>query len=148
MKNLVGPFPSFESLSIWLMKKILSWTVPIDQQNRHLDSYYLTIKSTSMNYPSKHSQIFVMVTCHNFFMLEGIGNVPYRQISLYPTSPPLGFPWKLKLQINRARITGNSAANDEGRALAARWRAEKCHGGIPYYVSHLLISEPGHQVAN
>jgi hypothetical protein len=28
MKNLVGPFPSFEFLSIWLMKRDLSWTVP------------------------------------------------------------------------------------------------------------------------
>ncbi|KAK4037700.1 hypothetical protein OUZ56_029731 [Daphnia magna] len=34
----------------------------------------------------------------------------------------------------------NSSANDEGRALAARWRAEKCHGRFNTAVSHLLIS--------
>jgi hypothetical protein len=40
-----------------------------------------------------------------------------------------GFPWNFKSA--GARIAGNSAANDEGRALAARWRDKKCHGGIP-----------------
>jgi hypothetical protein len=34
----------------------------------------------------------------------------------------------------------NSSANDEGRALAARWRAKMCHGGFNTAVSHLLIS--------
>jgi hypothetical protein len=46
----------------------------------------------------------------------------------------------LKFQSAGARIAGNSAAIDEGRALATRWREKKCHGGIPYQVSHLLIS--------
>jgi hypothetical protein len=49
-----------------------------------------------------------------------------------------GFPWNFKSA--GARIAGNSAANDEGRALAARWCDKKCHGGIPYQVSYLLIS--------
>ena len=35
----------------------------------------------------------------------------------------------------------NSSANDEGRALAARWRAKMCHGGFNTAVSHLLISD-------
>ncbi len=49
-----------------------------------------------------------------------------------------GFPWNFKSAGDR--IAGNSAANDEGRALVARWRDKNCHGGISYQVSHLLIS--------
>jgi len=36
----------------------------------------------------------------------------------------------------------NSSANDEGRALAARWRPKMCHGGFNTAVSHLFISVP------
>jgi hypothetical protein len=50
--------------------------------------------------------------------------------------PALSF----KIQIIRLVHFKNSSANDEGRALAARWRAKMCHGGFPYSVSHLLIS--------
>ncbi len=40
------------------------------------------------------------------------------QLTLFKSST--GFPWNFKSA--GARIAGNSAANDEGRALAARWR--------------------------
>ena len=61
------------------------------------------------------------------------------KLTLFKSSNEL----RVSLEISKsagARIAGNSAANDEGRALAARWRDKKCHGGIPYQVSHLLIS--------
>jgi hypothetical protein len=57
----------------------------------------------------------------------------YTRASPYPAFPH-------EIQIIRLTHFENSSAKDEGWALATRWRAEKCHGGIPYYVSHLLIS--------
>jgi len=61
------------------------------------------------------------------------------KLTLFKSSNEL----RVSLEISKsagARIAGNSAANDEGRALAARWRAEKCHGRFNTAVSHLLIS--------
>jgi hypothetical protein len=61
------------------------------------------------------------------------------KLTLFKSSNEL----RVSLEISKsagARIAGNSAANDEGRALAARRRAEKCHGRFNTAVSHLLIS--------
>ena len=44
-------------------------------------------------------------------------------------------------QLDGIRKLRNSSANDEGRALLARWRAKMCHGGFNTAVSHLLISD-------
>ena len=62
------------------------------------------------------------------------------QLTLFKSSNEL----RVSLEISKsagARIAGNSAANDEGRALAARWHAGKSHMvAFTCYVSHLLIS--------
>jgi hypothetical protein len=63
------------------------------------------------------------------------------QLALFKSSNGLRVSLEISNQPSAStRIAGNSAANDEGRALAARWRDKNCHGGIPYQVSHLLIS--------
>ncbi len=98
-----------------------SWTVN-EEWRRTLNNFNIYKQKTLVN------------ICYGdrpyFSCWRGIGNLLY--------SSSLGFPWNFKS--TGAIITGNSAANDEGRALTARWPAEKCHGGIPYHVSHLLIS--------
>jgi hypothetical protein len=47
----------------------------------------------------------------------------YTRASPYPAIPH-------EIQIIRLTHFENSSAKDEGRALAARWRAEKCHSLI------------------
>jgi hypothetical protein len=49
----------------------------------------------------------------------------------------IDFDKNQRIDIKKLR---NSSANDKGRALAARWRAKKCHGGYNTAVFHLLIS--------
>ncbi len=64
----------------------------------------------------------------------------YTRASPYPAFPD-------EIQIIRLRHFGYSAANDKGRALAARWCTEKCHGGIPYYpISLSLVLSPPPQI--